>query len=352
LSEADQLPPFYIRDQKGGKQWIRLEARDIGAAKKEASSAQNVRTAIAAGVPVVPLDSENGQKLKHRIAAYLEEIEANKSRATWLAYNRSLELFGQSCHRLHVQDVQREDILAFKTFLRKQKIEGRSLYNHFVNASIFFGWAGRTFISMGIKKNDWAPKPERKPEEYSADQIKAMLNVADDDERLLLKAFLNSGLRDGEMMYLSYGDIDLRTSIWRVRPKKGHILKTEESQRDVPVHETLTKKIMERMKARKKTAADLIFPGKHGQPDGHLIRVVKRVAARAKIQGRVDNHKFRSTAITLWLRNGSTVPEVMSYVGHRNPNTILRYAANLELEKKENRDKITKPFAAFASMGD
>jgi integrase len=352
LTEADQVPPFYIRDQKGGKQWIRLDARSIAEAKVEAAKAQDVMVAAAAGLDVLMPGSENGQRLTVRIAAYLEEVEANKSRATWLAYNRSLELFKESCRRQNVQDVRREDILAFKTYLRKKKIEGRSLYNHFLNTSVFFGWAGQTFISMGIKKNDWAPKPEREAEAYDEDQIAAMMKAASDEERLLLKAFLNSGLRDGEMMHLSYGDIDARNSIWTVQPKKGHNLKTEESQRRVPVHESITKKIMERMKAQKKTAADLIFPAKNGKADGHMIRIVKRVAKKAGVQGRVDSHKFRSTAITLWLRNGSTVPEVMAYCGHVNPSTILRYAANVNLAKKDNRDKVTKPFETFAAMGE
>jgi integrase len=70
------------------------------------------------------------------------------------------------------------------------------------------------------------------------------------------------------------------------------------------------------------------------------------------VTGRVDNHKFRSTAITRWLRNGSTVPEVMAYVGHVNPVTIMRYAAKVNLQKRENREKATQPFSKFAMVGD
>ena len=66
----------------------------------------------------------------------------------------------------------------------------------------------------------------------------------------------------------------------------------------------------------------------------------------------MDQHKFRSTAITTWLRNGSTILEVMAYVGHVSPTTILRYAAKVNLQKKENRDRITQPFDQYAMMGD
>jgi hypothetical protein len=42
----------------------------------------------------------------------------------------------------------------------------------------------------------------------------------------------------------------------------------------------------------------------------------------------------------------------MGYVGHKSPNTILRYYKKVNLEKKENRDIATKAFDQYASAGD
>jgi integrase len=366
LTEADQVAPFYIRDQKGDKQWIRLEARTITEAKTEAAKAQDVLTAVAAGVPVLAPGGKDGERLTARIAAYLEEVESNKSRATWLAYNRSLELFKESCRRQNVQDVRREDLLAFKTYLRKQDDLGdRAHYNHFLNVSVFFKWAKHPLIGLGVRKNDWPVKNERVPEEYTSEEIEALLKAAagtyrgqkrakgeKKDDRLLLNAFLCSGLRDGEMSHLTYEDIDGKHSLWTVRPKEGHTLKTKESQRVVPVGEWLTKKVLEQKKAEGKRDGDVIFPNTLGKPDEHLLRILKRISTKAGLTGRVDQHKFRSTAITTWLRNGSTVPEVMAYCGHVNPATILRYAANVNLQRPEVRNRVTQPFERYASTGD
>jgi integrase len=365
LTEADQIPPFYVRDRRGNKQWVRLEARTIAAAKVEAGKAQKILEAAAAGVPVLTADKD-GCKLAHQIAIYLEETEANKSRATWLAYNRSLGLFKESCRRWNVDDVRREDLLAFKTYLRKQNDFGdRARYNHFLNVAVFFKWAKHPLIAMGVRKNDWLPKPERDAEEYSQEEIESLLTAAAStyrgqnkakgvmkDDRLLLNAFLCSGLRDGEMSHLSYGDIDDKHSLWLVRPKAGHNLKTKESQRAVPVGEWLTKRIMEQKKTEGKQNDDLIFPNTKGAADEHLLRILKRIAAKAGLTGRVDQHKFRSTAITTWLRNGCTVPDVMRFVGHRDPVTILRYAANVNLQKRENRERVTRPFDRYRTIGD
>jgi hypothetical protein len=66
---------------------------------------------------------------------------ANKSKATWNAHRRGTELFLESCHKVIVAEVGRADMLAFKTYLKRQKFSGRSPYNHFLNIAIFFAWA-------------------------------------------------------------------------------------------------------------------------------------------------------------------------------------------------------------------
>ena len=79
---------------------------------------------------------------------------------------------------------------------------------------------------------------------------------------------------------------------------------------------------------------------------------MKRVAARAGVTGRVDDHKFRSTAITRWLRDGNSVQDVMLWVGHKDLNTILRYAAKLNVRKAETLQKASGAFAQFQAIGD
>jgi integrase len=395
ISDTCEQPPFYIRDQRGDKQWIRLEARTLADAKVDAEKQQHILQALARGVEIAQANDDDKQRLTHQVAVFLAETEANKSPATWAAYNRSLELFLESCKRLNVSDVKREDLLHFKTYLKKQEFAGRTVYNNFLNVCIFLAWAKHPAEGLGIKKGDWPPKVERDPEAYTEEEIDKLLKVASGtfrgiakkngekrDDRLLLKAFLYSGLRDGELQHLSYNDIDVKHSLWIVRPKEGHELKTREhklktrehklktrehklktrehklktreSQRRVPVDEDLTKKIMERKEAEGKTGEDLIFPNTtEADPDSHLLRITKRVAKLAGIdERRVDNHKFRATTITTWLRNGNAVPDVMEWVGHVSPATILRYYAKVKLEEKGHRQKATQAFERYSAVGD
>jgi integrase len=96
----------------------------------------------------------------------------------------------------------------------------------------------------------------------------------------------------------------------------------------------------------------LIFPSAGGVVDTHLIRITQRIAALAGIKGRVDNHKFRATAITFWLRAGNTIFDVMAWAGHGSSATVQRYAAKLQLENRENRRKATRAFDEYAGVGD
>jgi integrase len=365
LPDAAKTPPFYVRDQRGGQQWLRLEARELEAAKTEAQKMQHVLQAKAKGVEVVQAPDENKERLTNKVDAYLAEVEANRSLATWNAYRRSTELFLESCKRLNVADVGRTDMLHFRSYLRKKEFSGRTLYNHFLNIAIFFVWAKGEEDTLGLDEDDWPEKPERDPEAYEDDEIKKLLEMAAKtwrglerakgekrDDRLLLNAFLSSGMRDGELSHLTYGDIDVKHSLWKVRAKDGHNLKTKGSKRDVPVGDWLTAKVMERKKVDGRQDTDLIFPSARGGVDTHLIRITQRIATLAGVTGRVDNHKFRATAITAWLRDGNTIFDVKAWVGHSSTKTLERYAAKLKLENPENRRKATRVNDKYATMGD
>ncbi len=128
--------------------------------------------------------------------------------------------------------------------------------------------------------------------------------------------------------------------------------KTQASYRYVTVPAWLNQKIEQRMKTRHAKRSDLVFPAPMGGVNAHLLRIVKRLAERAGLTDiRVDDHKFRSTAITRWLREGNSPQDVMAWVGHRSLATILRYAAKVKLEKQETQQKAHAPFAKFAAVG-
>jgi integrase len=363
---SELVGPFFLRITVDGRERWESAGDTLAEAKQEAKTYDATEEAVANGLSI---ENEGANRLRAKIEAFNAETKANKAHKTALAYANTLRYFTQSCKRVNVEDVKRQDMLEFKLHLKKERLSERSIYNNFLNSMVFLKWCG---VNAGVKKNDWPPKPEREPEEYSDEEIVALLNAADTQkdlkiskharglsklphwgsERLLLNSFLCSALRSGEMAHMTYGNIDFKHSVWTVAPKDGWKTKTEKSQRDIPVPSWLTKRIHERMVAGKHQKSNLIFPTAEGKPDLKLLKVVKRVAKRAEVTGRVDDHKFRSTAITKWLRDGVAVHDVMNWVGHTALDTIMRYAAKVNVRKAETRQQTENTFAQFANVGD
>jgi len=346
------------------------------AADKQADTTKAQKFAAKSGLVV---EGGNASRLSARVATFLAETKANKARKTHLAYANAMRYFVQSSKRTNVEDIKREDMLSFKTHLRDEDLSETSVYNNFLYTMIFLKWCG---THAGVKKNDWPAKPEREPEEYGDEEIEKLLVAADTEniktksprhkrshqgeERLLLNSFLCSAMRSGELEHLTYGDVDFKNSVWTVQPKMDWKTKTRGSQRDVPIPAWLTKRIHQRMTDGNHQRADLIFPSRDGKPDRKLLNVVKRVAVRAGLLKvvkhdngkrilvgiRMDGHRFRTTAITRWLRDGVAPQDVMAWVGHKKLDTILRYAAKVNVRKLETRKRAERTFAQFANVGD
>lgn len=339
---------FYVRFSEDGKRHCKPLGKDLTQAVAALRNYELGREFESRGMemPVTLIAEQTSLSL--RIDAYLDETKANKEHKTWQAYSNSLAKFKASCKRSSVQSVAREDLLAFKSYLRGEELSERAVYNNFLNVMVFLKWAG---VSTRVQKSDWPEKVERQVEIYEDEDLKEMFEAAHTTERLIMKSFLFSGLRSGEMAHLTYGDIDFKNSIWKVQPKDGWKTKTKESRREVPVPESHTKKILARMEASKHELSDLIFPNSQGAVNKHLVRIVQRVAHRAGIRGRVDDHKFRSTCATRWLREGATVEDVRRWLGHGNLETVGRYLEAINLRSAETQKKISKTFAKFAATG-
>ncbi len=360
---SDIEGPFYYRMKTGSRGFPKLSAMTYPEAVIEAERKEKGLDAIAEGFTVPELQA-GATSLKASIAAYIVEIKANRSPATWDAYRSGLNYFLNSCKKVSVAEVNRADMLEFKAYLKKEGFSERSIFNHFQAVTFYFVWAkGRN--ALGLKKADRPSKPKPNPDAYTEEELKKLLLAAagtfrglergaeeTHDDRLLLQSFLNTGLRDGELSNLTYDDIDSKISVWRVRPKENHPLKTPGSERDVPVAEWLTKAVLAQKKADERGDKALIFPSARGGVDGHLIRIIHRIADLAGVTGKVTDHKFRATAITMWLRAGNTIPDVMGWVGHVKPDTILWYYKKLKLENPEERHKATGVFASLVGVGD
>ena len=146
-----------------------------------------------------------------------------------------------------------------------------------------------------------------------------------------------AGLRQGELLALRRGDVDLRAGVIHVRRKRqqldsGEIVesepKSEAGKRTVALPEPLIIELRAHL-ARfvAKDADAYAFTSSDGEPieRNNFRRRVWLPAVRATRMRGLRFHDLRHTAGTLAARTGATTKELMARLGHSSSNAALIY---------------------------
>jgi integrase len=155
---------------------------------------------------------------------------------------------------------------------------------------------------------------------------------------LVIGIALKCGLREQEIMHLEWPDIYRRDRVLRVssKPRYGFRVKDSE-ERDIPIPDDLLEELDKRHKLHPTGA--LVLGTKRRKPNSKLLRTLKRLAVRAKLNcGQCDGckgqarecqewtlHKFRRTYCTTMLRSGLDLRTVQAYMGHADLASTMRY---------------------------
>ena len=102
------------------------------------------------------------------------------------------------------------DLLKFCAFLRDEKEQApRSVYNKFENLMAFLKANG---IRGLVGKNDWPRYTEEEPEMYEKEELDKLFAACDAEERLWYEFFLMTGMREQEVMYTYWSDVNFAAS--------------------------------------------------------------------------------------------------------------------------------------------
>ena len=83
----------------------------------------------------------------------------------------------------------------------------------------------------------------------------------------------------------------------------------------------------------------LIFPTATGNPNGHMLRLLKSLATKAKLSGEFKLHKFRKTYATLQHRAGVDARTIQKRLGHSDLATTLAYLEGEEPRSDRSRNR-------------
>ncbi|MFZ1138180.1 MAG: tyrosine-type recombinase/integrase [Candidatus Sulfotelmatobacter sp.] len=334
---------YYLEWRENGRR-IRLsvgkDPQDAAARRQRKEAELN---ALNNGVSVLPENGENGSRsIARAVAQFLEETELTKKPKTLAAYTTALNYFTESCPKLFLQDIERKDLLKFCAFLRDEKKQApRSVYNKFENVMTFLKANG---IRGLVGKNDWPRYTEEESEMYEQAELDKLFKACDAEERLWYEFFLMTGMREQEVMYTYWSDVNLGVATVRVshKPDRGWTPKAYK-EREIPIPAKLVKGL-KAWKAKSDKTCSLVFPTAGCNPKLDFLDCLKAVAERAKLDE--DNfwlHKFRATFATRCLWAGVDLRTVQQWLGHSDMESTMRYLK--PSRSQQTREKVNEIFS-------
>jgi integrase len=174
--------------------------------------------------------------------AYLSEIKSSRKKKTHQAYRVALKYFYESTGNKPIKEITRGDLVKFSVFLREDKGQSpRSCWNKFSNVMSFLKHHD---VKPKIKPHDWPKFVEEEPEIYDQETLDKFFAACDDDELLLFEFFLQTGMREQEVIYATDRCVDFANYTISVKrnPQHGWTPKMYK-ERTIPVPKALVNKL-------------------------------------------------------------------------------------------------------------
>ncbi|HEY0162023.1 MAG TPA: tyrosine-type recombinase/integrase [Edaphobacter sp.] len=299
-------------------------------------------------------ETESRVTMADAVQRYMDFVQRQRSLRTFRTYRVALKNYFTNCYKkTYLDEVAREDLLAYSNFLFDRGLEAGSVSDKLITVATFLKWSG---IPRLLERSDWPKYTETIRPVYEPEELHAMLEEATPSEALLMKFFLCSGFRNRETRFAAFFDLDPRNGLIRVTKKalwaftpKNH------EERSVPLPESMLEQLLRWKAGRNAGAADLIFPNTKGKPDTLHCEIVKRVGWRARLNcgqclsehgyrcaegpycERIFLHKFRHTFATQHLRDGIDIRTLQNWMGHRDLKATMVYLKGIQ-----SRDAVAK----------
>ena len=193
--------------------------------------------------------------------------------------------------------------------------------------------------------------------------MRAVLEAADWDLRVLLVFAASTGVRAGEQWAVRWRDVDLEDGKLHIGQRvdaygQEGAPKSVAGVRTVPISEQLTTMLKAwKLKSKFKNPGDLLFPNGEGNHLGHdnlvkrrflplfdNIETAHRTAPAKPAPRRFNWHALRHFAVSCWIEAGFTPKTVQTFAGHASLQvTMDRYGHLFPSEDhKKTMDQIGK----------
>lgn len=270
------------------------------------------------------------------------------------SYSIDLRQFFNFLQDNGIQQPVRADVIAFKKALEVAGKKPTTIQNYIIAVRQFFKWTDSAGIYPNIAINVKGAKLNGgfKKDPLTSKQAKHLLNSIERDtltgkrDYAIISLLLTTGLRTIELNRALIADIrPVADDIVLYVQGKGRTEKTEYVKLSDHVQQAINDYLSARGVSNSK-APLFTSTGNRGQGRSltttSISRIVKtRLRAINLDSDRLTAHSLRHTAGTLNLLNGGSLEETQQLLRHKNVQTTLIYAHNLERAKNDSEQRIT-----------
>jgi site-specific recombinase XerD len=273
----------------------------------------------------------------------------NKSESTVRIYLLNLNQF-----KTHVGDLKIGDVTALhvRDFMASRRTKSTyTQHQAFRVLRTFFRWCiAEGFIEKYPMANIKAPELEQKViQTFTREEIQKMLAVCNVKKfigarnRAIIALFLDTGMREAELVGLTLNDVDFRGGAIKLKGKgrKERIVHINDKAR-----QSLWKYMLIRDVKCPKTELRL-FLSEEMRPftlDG-LRTTITKIGKAAGVKAHC--HKFRHSCAIIFLRSGGSLATLQHMLGHTNVTTTMRYLTALNSDDVINSHRAHSPGDQF-----
>lgn len=282
--------------------------------------------------------------LQSAFSEFILSCEADGlSRATIVWYRSLIGAFVQGRESAALDSFSAHDLREYLSGLRAGELTEDTLSAHNRALHKFWSWAAKEYSSHDPMHTIRYPKkPQPHPHAAALDDIARIFRVAGPRDRAMLALLLDTGCRAGGLVTLRLDDVDLENHR-AIVTEKGNISRAV-------VFTDFTAGLVRQWVSIRVPAPTLFYNLDTLQPltVNGLRHMLRRLAARAGVDGKVNPHAFRHSFAREYLKAGGDLATLSKLMGHRDVSTTVNHYTLFTDDEIADKHEKYSPVKALA----
>lgn len=273
---------------------------------------------------------------------YLKWVEVNRATSTYRRYTQVVRQhfadFAKQKQVTYLDELKSEFFEDYKQYRLRCRVLSRGL-NDTSRGIVQWNTVKREMViiqsmmSRAVNAEHLSVNPMKKVERMkervtrdrflSEEEVDLILANCSPRQYPIWVTFLQTGMREGELVNLEWNDIDFERRMAHVQVKEFWQPKTSEP-RSIPMSSFLYETLRQHRR-QCSPGVKWVFSAKSGQQVRHLLREFKALCHRLGIEG-VTLHTMRHTFASHLIMRGVDIRTVQKLMGHKSIDMTMRYA--------------------------